>query len=199
MIRRPLPVATGLVILVCLFSTASCLSGGADQLSAHPRPAGEPAGAELVQKYGGRAPRPCPSVTSQPTDEQATALVHCGEEGVAAYGWEELLTKVKVHVTGPGHRFIQDAFVNNRAPMYEIVGEAYRYICNPLSSTTQGKNCSGQPVAGSGLYGAGIDKGICYRKSTGSTAATWRWEATHGTGMGRNPVKSGESPRPTTC
>ena len=167
MIRHTSTLATGLLNLVCLFSAASCLGGGVDQPSVHPRPDGEPSGDQLARKYGGRAPRPCPRVTSQPTDAQATALVQCGEEGPSAYGWEKLLTKVKVHVTNPANRFIANAFVDNRAPMYEIVGEAYQYICDPVSSATQGKNCSGQPVAGGGLYGAGVSKGICYRRVDG--------------------------------
>jgi len=57
-----------------LCGVVACQVGGSQTDSTHPRPSTEPDANMLVQRYGGRAPRPCPAIHHKPSDAEAAVL-----------------------------------------------------------------------------------------------------------------------------
>ncbi len=140
-----------LALRLAMGGLLGCKADGVDAASARPRPADEADANSLVQRFGGRAPRPCPAIRHKPSDTEASILAQCTMEG--PFGTiETLLTDVQVHITG-SRKFSTNSAggfdgeddnrkdIDNRADVLVLTGYAKQYACGE-QSFSPGKNCT---------------------------------------------------------
>ena len=138
-----------LSVLACaltIWPLAGCRSSDGQTASVHPRPDGEPDGASLVQRFGGRPPRPCPAIKHTPSDAEASVLVQCTMER-PAFDIVNLMSDVKVHITGSRHfsadyrsQDINLPDADNTSDVLTLIGYAKQYACGDQAGDV-GKNC----------------------------------------------------------
>ena len=151
-----------------LCAVVACQVGGNRPGSRHPRPSTEPDATVLVERFGGRAPRPCPAIHHKPSDAEAAALAQCTMEGLRG-STETLLTNIQIHITD-SHKFSKDSIgaydpaednrkdIDNQAEVLTIVGYAKHYSCG-AQSFAPGKSCT--------ITDMPNGMGICWKTSYG--------------------------------
>lgn len=125
------------------------------------------AGAQVEPRFGTRAPRTCPHVTSKPVDSQISMLIQCGYERTS-HDYIYLMQDVRVETGGTrpfnsfGDGYATD--IDASAKVLPIRGSMAAFTCGAISDmapSNRGSNCFVEISSSA--------KGICWR----TTFGTW--------------------------